>query len=73
MTNRLMGDGMTKLQLLIKKRNIKQRELAKQLGISNSALSLIVNGKSVPTLKVALKIARAVNMTVEDLWGDLIE
>ncbi|MDF1511358.1 helix-turn-helix transcriptional regulator [Robertmurraya sp. DFI.2.37] len=64
---------MTKLQLLIKKRNIKQRELAKQLGISNSALSLIVNGKSVPTLKVALKIARAVNMTVEDLWGDLIE
>lgn len=68
-----MGDGMTKLQLLIKKRNIKQRELAKQLGISNSALSLIVNGKSVPTLKVALKIARAVNMTVEDLWGDLIE
>jgi DNA-binding XRE family transcriptional regulator len=35
--------------------------------------SLIVNGKSVPALPVALRIARVVDRTVGDLWGDIVD
>ncbi|MFJ5625599.1 helix-turn-helix transcriptional regulator [Peribacillus loiseleuriae] len=46
--------------------------MAEKAGISQGAFSLIVRGKSVPTLPVALKIGRTLNKSVEDLWGEIL-
>jgi putative transcriptional regulator len=71
MTNYSRGDDMTKkLKLLIVERDIRQNELAKRVGISTTAMNAVVNGKSVPSLHTAIRIAREVGSTVEELWGD---
>lgn len=63
----------TKLQRIIKERGLKQNFIAGKAGIAPGTLSKIVRGESVPTLHVGIKIARAVDETVESLWGELIE
>ncbi|MBG9550034.1 DNA-binding protein [Cytobacillus firmus] len=63
----------TKLKRILDERGIKQGFIADKAGLSRGAFSLIVRGKSIPTLPAAIKIARALNETVESLWGELIE
>lgn len=63
----------TKLQRILKENGIKQSFIADKAGVSQGAFSLIVRGKSMPTLPVALKIGRALNMSVEELWGYLVD
>lgn len=63
----------TKLAKIIKERGLKQGFIAEKAEVSRGAFSLIVRGKSVPTLPVAIKIARVLNETVESLWGDLVD
>ncbi len=63
----------TKLKKIIEERGLKQGFIAKKAGISRGTLSLIVRGKSMPTLPVAIKIARVLEMTVEELWGEIVE
>lgn len=63
----------TKLKKIINERGLKQGFVAEKANVSRAALSLIINGKSIPSLPVALRIARVLDMTVEELWGDLIE
>ncbi|KMY49260.1 helix-turn-helix transcriptional regulator [Peribacillus loiseleuriae] len=63
----------TKLQMILKENGIKQGFIAKKAGISQGTFSLIVRGKSVPTLPVALKIGRTLNKSVEELWGYLVD
>jgi DNA-binding XRE family transcriptional regulator len=60
----------TRLKVLITQMGIKQNWLAKQAGVSPTALNTIVNGKSYPNVKTALKIAKALGVTVEYLWGE---
>ncbi len=45
----------------------KQYEVAKQLGIGQSHLSLIIAGKRVPSLALAAKIRRELGIPV-DFW-----
>ncbi|OHX45082.1 MULTISPECIES: helix-turn-helix transcriptional regulator [Cytobacillus] len=63
----------TKLQRIIKERGLKQSFIAEKAEITPGTLSKIVRGESIPTLIVGIKIARVVNETVEDLWGDLVK
>jgi putative transcriptional regulator len=58
-----------KLKEIIQSRGIKQKFIADKAGISQGALSLIIRGKSIPTLPVAIRIAKVLNSSVEDLWG----
>ena len=58
----------SKLRVILAERNIKKGEFAKKVGVSVSGFSLLVNEKSIPTLPVALKIAKELNLTVEELW-----
>lgn len=58
----------TELKVILVKRNITQTELAEKIGLSYGAMNAIVNGKSVPNLTVALKIAGELNLLVEDIW-----
>lgn len=62
-----------KLQMIIKDRGLKQSFIAEKAGISPGALSKIVRGESMPTLPVALRLARVLELTVEELWGDLVD
>jgi molybdate-binding protein/DNA-binding XRE family transcriptional regulator len=45
-----------------------QDELAKEIGLSRQALSAIENGRALPSTLVALKLARALQCRVEDLF-----
>lgn len=57
-----------KLKVILAERMMKQSELAKLVRITDQTLSLISRGKSEPTLRVAIRIAKALNMHVEDIW-----
>lgn len=59
--------------MIIKDRGLKQSFIAEKAGISAGTLSKIVRGESMPTLSVAIRLARVLEMTVEELWGDLID
>ncbi|AFH83590.1 hypothetical protein bcere0016_21720 [Bacillus cereus 95/8201] len=47
---------------------IKQSDIAKIVGITDQTLSLIARGKSEPTLRVAMRIAKTLDLSVEDIW-----
>jgi putative molybdopterin biosynthesis protein len=51
-------------------RGLTQAELARQADISRQALSAIEAGIYQPTVGVALRLSRALGMTVEQLFGD---
>jgi transcriptional regulator with XRE-family HTH domain len=42
-------------------------ELAEKLGLSRSYVSLVMNGRRVPSLGVAVRMARELGVTVEEL------
>ena len=63
----------TKLKKILDERGLKQGFIAEKAGLSRGAFSLIVRGKSIPTLPAALRIARVLDISVEELWGDLVE
>ena len=49
---------------------ITQRELARRVGISSAAMSAIEREAHMPNVITALRIARELGTTVEELWGD---
>ncbi|AYF06353.1 transcriptional regulator [Bacillus mobilis] len=57
-----------KLKVILAERMMKQSDIARIVGITDQTLSSIVRGKSEPTLRVAIRIAKALNMRVEDIW-----
>jgi DNA-binding XRE family transcriptional regulator len=50
----------------------KQEDVARKVGISPGTMSAIVQGKTEPRVSVAMKIARELDTTVEQLWGHLL-
>lgn len=52
---------------------ITQREIARRVGISSTAMSAIERGEHVPKVTTALRIAQELHTTVEELWGDMAE
>jgi len=62
--------NQTLLKQKILESGLKQDWISKQVGIATNTLSRIVNGKVTPDVKTALKIARVLGTTVEELWGD---
>ena len=58
----------TRLKQLLDSNGSKQTWLAEKAGINVNTLSKIVNGKAIPNLRTAQRIARALGKTVDDLW-----
>lgn len=58
----------TRLKKLLDSRGTKQSWLAEKSGINANTLSMVVNGKALPNLRTAQKIARALGTTVDELW-----
>lgn len=48
---------------------IKQRDLAKQCGLSSVTINYYISGKRSPNLESAARIADALNIRVEDLFA----
>lgn len=48
--------------------SITQKYLAKMVGITRQTLSLIEKGQYNPTLKLAIGIAKSLNVTLDDLF-----
>lgn len=57
-----------KLRVVLAERKIKKGAFADKVGINRNTLSFIINEKSVPTLEVAMKIAKELELKVEDIW-----
>jgi putative transcriptional regulator len=65
--------SMTPLKRLLFERQLTNRWLAEKTGMTETAVSLIVNGKRVPSLENALRIAGVLESSCEELWGYLIK
>lgn len=44
--------------------------VARESGITRMAYFRFEKGQQIPRVKIALRIAKALNSTVEELWGD---
>lgn len=51
-------------------KGVSLRWLARKVGCGTSTLCDIERGRSVPNVRLAIRIARALGTTVENLWGE---
>lgn len=51
-------------------KGVSLRWLARKVGCGTSTLCDIEKGRSVPNVRLAIRIARALGTTVENLWED---
>jgi len=63
------ADGGMALRLARQARGFSQQQLAGMAGVSRQAVSAVESGLSDPSLRVALALARALGLTVEELFG----
>ena len=56
------------IRALRKERGISQEELAKRCGVSRQTVNAIENNKYDPTLSLAFRLARELEMTVDGLF-----
>src|ERR1700751_2750978 len=68
MNDQVTGGGMA-LRLAGQARGFSQQQLAGMAGVSRQAVSAVESGLSDPSLRVALALARALGVTVEELFG----
>ena len=59
----------TRLRLARQARGLSQQQLAGMAAVTRQAVSAVESGHSDPSLRVALALARALGLTVEDLFG----
>jgi molybdate-binding protein/DNA-binding XRE family transcriptional regulator len=62
-------DGGMRLRVARQARGFSQQQLAGMAGVSRQAVSAVESGHSDPSLRVALALARALGMTVEEVFG----
>ena len=63
---------MTNLETIRRNRNLQQQDVADDAGVPQATISRIERGKGA-TLKSAMKIARALNLSVEEVFGDVAD
>lgn len=56
------------IKQLRKEHGLRQEDMAKELGVSRQTIIAIENDKYNPTLELAMKLARLLNSTVEDIF-----
>jgi putative molybdopterin biosynthesis protein len=63
------GNSGARLRLARQARGFSQQQLAGMAGVSRQAVSAVESGLSDPSLRVALALARALGLTIEELFG----
>ena len=56
-----------KIRELLDEKDIEQKQIAEQVGISEAMMSFIVNGLKEPSLTVLTRIAKALDVPVAEL------
>lgn len=59
---------------MIEQRKLKsllQEDIAKELGVTQQAISQIEQGKRTPSLKLATEISRVYGLTIKELFPDI--
>ena len=56
------------IKKLRKAAGLRQEDLAKQVGVSRQTIIAVENDKYDPTLELAMKLARALEKNVEDIF-----
>lgn len=54
---------------LIKSKNLTQAEVAEKVGITQAAISQIVNGERFPTMPLIMKLAKELTVSIDYLVG----
>jgi putative transcriptional regulator len=57
-----------KLKVIFAERNIKHGDFAQRVGISQATMSALVNERNLPTLPVAYRIAKELDLNVMEIW-----
>lgn len=60
----------TKLEKILRSRNVNQSSLARKIGIDKSLMNKWVKGKHVPSAHYMTKIARELGMTEQEIFFD---
>jgi plasmid maintenance system antidote protein VapI len=60
--------GQLTLQELMACKNVTQREMVKELGLSEGHVSLMVSGKRRMTMDYAAVFAKKLNVTIDDIF-----
>ena len=63
----MLGDN---IKQLMRRKGYKQNRLAKEVGCDESAISLYVNNKREPYIRILKNMARCFNVTVDELIKD---
>ncbi|PNZ07333.1 hypothetical protein CD144_07050 [Staphylococcus equorum subsp. linens] len=65
--------SMNNMKELRINKNLKQKELARITGLSTAAISLFENNKTTPSMNSAYKIAKALDVSLENLFPLKVE
>jgi transcriptional regulator with XRE-family HTH domain len=66
----MAGVSVFRLKILRKQMNLSLQDLAEATGLTKSYLSKVERGLSVPSVAVALKLAKALHVEVDQLFDD---
>ena len=60
-----------RLRMILTAKQMTQEDLAKEIGVGQSAISMMINRQARPQMRTVEKIARALEIPVEQLWTKL--
>lgn len=66
-----MGELVVKNTLRVQRaiRDLTQADLAERAGITRASVNAIEGGRMIPSIFLALKLARALNVSVDDIFS----
>jgi transcriptional regulator with XRE-family HTH domain len=67
--NRLMADFGENMLTVRKQKGMTQQELGKVIGLDKRVISKYENGQTIPSIKVAIQIAQALQVSLDYLAG----
>ena len=56
-----------RIKILARDRSLRHETLAELVGVSRQSMSMYINGRSLPSIRIVRRIARALNCDVRDL------
>jgi putative transcriptional regulator len=57
----------------LRNRGFTQKEFARDIGVTDTTLSQIATGKTLPTFEVAYRIVKKLNRPLDEIWIDIEE
>ena len=69
MVRQVLGGGIVNLKMIRKLRGLTMKQVAEAANISESAVCLYESGKRHPNLSTAYRIAKVLNVSLDELVG----